>query len=50
VHRKKRKKDDDEHQLLVVFSRCTKTKEKKTMTSANLLSFSLGVQKQNKKR
>jgi len=29
VHKNKTKKYDDEHQLIIVFSQCTKTKQKK---------------------
>jgi hypothetical protein len=48
VHKNKRKKDNDEHQLIIIFSRCIETKEKKTTSVGSLSSF-LGAQKQNKK-
>ncbi len=48
VHINKTKKDNDEHWLVVNFSRCTKTKQKKMTMNVNLLSSSLGAQKQNK--
>jgi hypothetical protein len=45
-----KKKDNDEPTLVVVFSMCRKTKQKKMMTSAGLSLSSLGANKQNRKR
>jgi len=49
VHKNKTKKYDDEHQLIIVFSQCTKTKQKKMMMSVGLSLSSFNAQKQNKK-
>jgi hypothetical protein len=49
VQRNKTKEDDNEHQL-VVFSRCTRTKQNKMTMNVDLSSSSLGAQKQNKTR
>jgi hypothetical protein len=45
VHKNKRIKDDDELALVIIFSGCIETKEKKTTTSIGSSSSFLGAQK-----
>jgi len=49
MHRNKTKKDNNELMLITVFYRCIDKKQKKTMTSVNSSSSSLGAQKPKQK-
>jgi hypothetical protein len=50
VGHKNEKKYNNEHRFIIIFFGCIETKQKKTMTNANLSSSSLGPQKKNKRR
>jgi hypothetical protein len=49
VHKNK-KKHNDKHWLIIVFSGCKETKEKKTTMSVGLSPFFLDAQKEKKKK